>query len=209
VDRGGSERNPDREGADMDEKQQDQVRSACCYCGSEVQARIKKCPHCGEWIRWTLRQTLEIAGRVVLLASFLLALWELRQSRELQEIQAVNNVMSRYIEMDRLLLEMPEFVALTVKTEDYESTRDLLKSKEGTQRLREGQFVAYSLDIFEAEFLLRDSYGVYPEGAEFVMDQFFGNPKVMEFWYKEGLRNWYSQDFREYVEARMPKYSGQ
>ncbi len=178
----------------------------CRYCGSELASNVIKCRHCGEWLKLTPKHVLETLGRLVVVISFVVGIWEVRQARELQEINAVNQVMARYIEIDRLLIDKPEFASLTVSAEDYSAMVELAKTKEGIRRVQEGQFVAYALDIFETEFFLRDSYGVYPEGTEFVLDQFLTNPKVIEWWYQEGLRNWYSEDFRNYVESRMAKY---
>jgi len=187
----------------------EEKRSACRYCGSEVAAGVCKCRHCGEWLRWTwghgFRTVLEMAGRIVVLVSLVFAVMEIQKSRLLQEVNAVNAVMSRYIELDRLLLEKPEYLSLVVPVEDYEATAKLASTREGTRRLQEGQFIAYALDMFETEFFLRDTYGLYPKGTEFVVNKFLTNPKVVEWWYTEGLREWYSEEFRDYVERRMPK----
>lgn len=187
----------------------DEKRNACRYCGSEVVPGVQKCRHCGEWLRWTwkhgLKTTLEQGGRVVVIVSLVLAVMEMNKSRLLEQINAVNNVQSRYIELDRLLIEKPEYSSLFVPVEDYESTVKLASSREGARRLKEGQFISYAFDIFETEFFLRDTYGLYPKGTEFVFNKFVTNPKVIEWWYKEGLRQWYSEDFRGYVEGKMPK----
>ena len=176
----------------------------CKFCGSSVQVRARKCKSCGEWLSWrrTPSYFLERLGGLVVLASFLLAMRGVHESQRLQEINAVSGVMARYIEIDRLLLDRPELEPLIVPAEDYPDALQLTKSKEGLHHIQEGQFVAYTLDIFEAEFLLRD-YGVYPRGSEFVIDKFLTNPIVIEWWYKEGLRQWYSEGFRSYVESKM------
>ncbi len=181
----------------------------CRYCGSEVAPSVRKCRHCGEWLRWTwknsFKMTLEQAGRIGVVVSLILVVIQMNKSRLLEEVNAVSTVQSRYMEIDRLLLEKPEYSTLVVPVEDYESTVKLASSREGLRRLQEGQFIAYLLDAYEMEFYLRDTYGLYPRGTEFVLEKFVTNPKVIEWWYAEGLRQWYSDNFRTYVEGKMPK----
>ena len=183
--------------------------NTCRFCGSEIGPNVRKCRSCGEWLRSTwknaLKTNLELLGRIVVVVSLVVAVIQMRKSRLLDEVNAVNSVQSRYMELDRLLLEKPEYSSLIVPIEDYESTVKLASSREGLRRLQEGQFIAYALDAYETEFFLRDSYGLYPKGTEFVFDKFVTNPKVIEWWYKEDLRQWYSEDFRAYVERKMQK----
>lgn len=186
---------------------------SCKYCGEDVRKTARKCKDCGEWLHWKWKwRTLDQIGRVLLLGSLVVAVVQMyvavaqmRKSRVLDEVNAVNTVQSHYMEIDRLLLERPEYSSLIVPVEDYDSTVKLASSREGMKRLQEGQFIAYNLDAFEMEFYLWNSYGLYPKGSEFVFEKFVTNPKVIEWWYKENLRQWYSPDFKEYVERKMPR----
>jgi hypothetical protein len=184
----------------------------CRYCGSEITPSIAKCKHCGEWLQWTWKNDLKIyleqAGRLVVVISLILAVIQMRKTRSLEEVSAVSSVQSRYMEIDRLLFERPEYTSLVVPVEDYESTVKMTGNREGLRRLQEGQFIAYVLDAYEMEFYLRDTYGLYPKGTEFVLEKFITNPRVLDWWYNENLRQWYSEDFRAYLEAKMPKAPG-
>jgi len=176
----------------------------CKFCSSGVGGRAKKCPHCGEWLTWSLRPYV---GQISVVLSILLSAgslsWQMNSAKRIEEMRSVDQVLGRYAEIDRMIIERPELETAVVGAEDFADVLESVKTEEGRAQIRESEFIAYLLDLMEIEFIMREEYGTYPRGGEFVMDRVLTNPKIRTEWYENGLRNWYSDDFRKYVEGRI------
>jgi hypothetical protein len=133
---------------------------------------------------------------VLMLASVAVLIWQSILLRKTQEATILDNMYSRYLEFDRLLVEKPHLQKYAVRGE-----LAAILSTMPNDQLERRAFIELILDRYELMFL-KDRAGQYRVERGF-LERLLSNPFVKEYW--TGSRGRFKKSFEQEVDAILSR----
>ena len=118
---------------------------------------------------------VQIASTVVLVVTLLVLIWQTRLLRRSTRTAALQTVYNSYFDLDRLVLENPEYQKLIVRGELYDRIETLSQ-----EELREKSFIELVLDMSEMLYF-QHRFGGIPVDIGLVRN-LATNPRIQNYW---------------------------
>ncbi|MCJ7578630.1 MAG: hypothetical protein MUO91_09280 [candidate division Zixibacteria bacterium] len=130
-------------------------------------------------------------AEIILIITLFVLIWQTWLLRKTIKSNTFQSIYDRYFDVDRILIDYPEFQKYVTREEVYEKIKD-----SSVEKLREKSFIELVLDLCELIYYQK-KMGTYPAEITYI-DRVLTNPHIKEYW--KSVRGTYKSDFVKYVE---------
>jgi hypothetical protein len=134
---------------------------------------------------------------LVLIITLIILIWQTWLLKKSIISNTVQSIYRNYLEIDKLIVEHPEFQKYIVRKEIYPKIESLQE-----EELRKKSFIELVLDLCELIYYQKKA-GVF-SGEITYIDRVLTNPYIKDYW--KTVRGTFKADFVEYVEKVLSKH---
>lgn len=133
---------------------------------------------------------------IVLIITLFILIWQTRLLGKTIKSNTFQSIYDRYFDLDKMLIDHPEFQKYVTRKELYEKIQ-----KSSIEKLREKSFIELILDLCELIYYQK-KMSTYPAEITYI-DRVLTNPHIKEYW--ESVRGTFKSDFADYVEKCLSR----